>query len=87
MPAKNSSPIVSRIAELEQELREVRATLERIDLALANLQEEVKQTPELRDDAEYVDRMAIEGGRRRIMDRRREEIEAEIANLRKRAAP
>jgi hypothetical protein len=82
MPATNKNSVVeSRLAELRAELSDVNETLRRIDEAIATLQRQAEADPEFAQDAEYLDRMTVEGGRKRIMDRRKSEIEAEISRL------
>jgi len=87
MPAPDKNSVVeSRLAELKAELTEVNATLRRIDEAIAALQRQAEADPEFAQDAEYLDRMTVEGGRKRIMERRREELNEEIARLSQRKA-
>lgn len=82
MPATNKNSVVeSRLAELKAELTEVNSTLLRIDEAIADLQRQAEADPEFAQDAEYLDRMTVEGGRKRIMERRREELNEETARL------
>lgn len=82
MPATNKNSVVeSRLAELKAELTEVNSTLLRIDEAIAELQRHAEADPEFAQDAEYLDRMTVEGGRKRIMERRREELNEETARL------
>lgn len=76
-----NSVVESRLTELKAELSEVNATLGRIDEAIATLQRQAETDPDLSQDAEFVDRMTVEGGRRRIMERRKSEIETEINRL------
>ncbi len=76
-----NSVVESRLTELKAELSEVNATLGRIDEAIATLQRQAETDPEFARDAEFVDRMTVEGGRRRIMERRKSEIETEVNRL------
>lgn len=82
MPATNKNSVVeSRLAELNAELTEVNSTPRRIDEAIAELQRQAEADLEFAQDAEYLDRMTVEGGRKRIMERRREELNEEISRL------
>jgi hypothetical protein len=81
--AEEHTVVDARIEELENELADVLQVVQRIDLALAELQRMAAADPEFAADAEYADRTTVEGGRKAIMERRRAEIEAEIARLRK----
>lgn len=49
----------------------INSTLHRIDDAIAALQKQVEADPEFAEDADYIDRMTVEGGRKRIMERRK----------------
>ena len=80
-PAPKNSVIKTRLSELKSELAEVNATLRRIDDAIAALQKQAEADPEFAEDAEFIDRMTVEGGLKRIMERRKSEIEAEIDRL------
>lgn len=80
-PTEKNSVVASRLTELRAELSEANATLRRIEEAIATLQRQAETDPELPQDAEFIDRMTVEGGRRTIMERRKSEIETEINRL------
>lgn len=75
------SVIDTRLSELQLELTNVNSTLRRIDDAIAALQKQAEVDPEFAEDADYIERMTVEGGRKRIMEHRKSEIEAEIDRL------
>ncbi len=82
-----SSVVESRLVELNAELTDVNATLRQINDVIVSLRRQAETDPELALDAEFIDRMTVEGGRKGIMEGRKAEIEAEIDRLesRKRA--
>ena len=80
-PAPKNSIIKTRLSELKSESAEVNATLRRIDDAIAALQKQAEADPEFAEDAEFIDRMTVEGGRKQIMERRKADLKAEIDRL------
>lgn len=82
MPAsENNSVVKSRLAELKAELTGVNMTVRQIDEALATLRGQAEADPEFAQNIDFIGRMTVDGGRKRIVVRRKSEIEAEIDRL------